>query len=138
MTNGDGDILIVGGVSRSDLGTLGIKSNSDVAAVVSLFGLAGVLDDRLVVLVRSVGKVHADDVKTGITEVVNGLDRVGLGANGANDGGAAVVALRSVGGVEGGKPRDLASEFEVVLSGGGHDALGALVRRSGSHGERRG
>lgn len=50
------------------------------------------------------GEVHADNVKTGISELVDGLNRVGLGANGADDGGAAIVALRSESSVEGGKP----------------------------------
>lgn len=49
-------------------------------------------------------KVHANNIKTGISELVDGLDRVGLGANGADDGRAAVVALRSESGVEGSKP----------------------------------
>jgi hypothetical protein len=51
-----------------------------------------------------VRKVHADNVETGISELVDGLDGVGLGANSADDGGAAVVALGSESGVEGGKP----------------------------------
>lgn len=50
------------------------------------------------------GEVHADNVETGIAQLVDGLDRVGLGANGADDGRAAVVVLRAVGGVERGKP----------------------------------
>ena len=33
------------------------------------------------------GCLHADNVKTGITELVDGLDGVGLRANGADDGG---------------------------------------------------
>lgn len=50
------------------------------------------------------GKVHADNVETRIPELVDGLNRVGLGADCADDGGAAVVALGSESSVERGKP----------------------------------
>ncbi|KAI6755395.1 hypothetical protein HG531_004501 [Fusarium graminearum] len=73
----------------SDLGTLGVEGNGDVAASVGGLGLTSMVNDGLV---------------TGISELVDGLDRVGLGANGADDGRAAVVALRSESGVEGSKP----------------------------------
>lgn len=107
-----------------------------MATGLDLLSGAGVVNDGLVVLVRAVGEVHADDVETGITQTVDGLDRVGLGANGADNGGTAVVARGSVCGVQRGKPRDLTAELEVFLGGGGHDALGTLVGGSGSHGGR--
>lgn len=83
------------------------------------------------VLVGAVGEVHAHDVKTGQAQLVDGLDRVGLGANGADDGGAAQVALGLVGSVERGQPGDLAAQLEVLLGRGGHDAVGALAEGLG-------
>lgn len=47
----DGNILIVGSVTRSDLGALGIKSNGNIATSVGSLGLTSVVNDRLVVLV---------------------------------------------------------------------------------------
>lgn len=85
-------------------------------------GLAGIVNDGLVVLVGAVGEVHADDVEAGIAETVDGLDRVGLGANGANDGRAAIVVLRAVGGVEGGEPGEAATaDVEMILSSSSHE-----------------
>lgn len=72
------------------------------------------------ILVAAVGKVHANDVQPGITELVDGLNGVGLGANRANDGRPAEVALGLVGGVELGKPVDPATEVKMVQSGSGH------------------
>lgn len=71
-------------------------------------------------------KVHADDVETGIAESVDGLDGVGLGTNGADDGGTAEVVLRSVGSVEASEPSKLTTaDVEVILSGRGNNAHGA-------------
>lgn len=75
------------------------------------------------------GEVHADHIETSSAQLVDGLDAVGLGANGADDGGSAVVLLGLVGGVEGGKPGNLASQVKVLLSSSGHDAVGSLSER---------
>lgn len=53
---------------------------------------------------KTYGEVHANNVETGLAEGVDGLNRVGLGADGADDGRAAVVLLGLVGGVEVGEP----------------------------------
>jgi hypothetical protein len=47
----NGDVLIVDSVASSDLRTLGIQGNGDLAALLNLFSLAGVIDHRLVVFV---------------------------------------------------------------------------------------
>jgi hypothetical protein len=85
-----------------------VKSNGKRTARLSLLGLTGVVNDRLVVLVRAMREVHADHVQTGCflvggvrgvstlehievlfgltsSEHVDGLGRVCLGANGADD-----------------------------------------------------
>ena len=43
----------------------GVKSNGNGTARLSLLGLTGVVNDRLVVRVRAVGEVHANNVETG-------------------------------------------------------------------------
>lgn len=63
-------------------------------------------------------EVHADDVQARLAEAVDGLDRVGLGSDGADDGGAAEVPLRLDGGVEVGEPGDGAANFEMILRRG--------------------
>ena len=75
---------------------------------------------RTVVLIAAVGEVHADDVQADITELVDGLHRVGLGANGADDGSPAEDALGLEGSVEMGQPVDPAAIVEVVESRSGH------------------
>jgi hypothetical protein len=47
----------------------GVKSNSNGTARLGLLGLTGVVNDRLVVLVRAVGEVHANNVETGFAGV---------------------------------------------------------------------
>lgn len=69
------------------------------------------------------GEVHANNIETGGAELVDGLDRVGLGADRADDGGAAVVALRSVVGIQVGEPGNAAAGIEVLLGVGSHDAV---------------
>lgn len=44
------DILVVGGVTSTDLRALGIKSNSERTAGHDLLSLTGIVDDALVVL----------------------------------------------------------------------------------------
>lgn len=82
MTLLDGDVLVVDGVSGTDLrtflrggvsgvleteilfATYGVKSNGKGTALLSLLSLTGVVDDGLVVLIRAVREVHADNVET--------------------------------------------------------------------------
>jgi hypothetical protein len=85
-----------------------------------------------------VGEVHANDIKTGSAELVDGLNRVGLGANGADDGRAAVVALRGVIGIEVGQPGDAAAGVEVLLCVGSHDAVGSRTKLRLGHDDERG
>jgi hypothetical protein len=84
----------------SDLGTLGVEGNSEGSSTELLGGSSGVVNDRLVVLVGSVGKVHSHwglglscasedsptNVHTGVLEGDEHVDIVGLGTNGSNDG----------------------------------------------------
>lgn len=91
-------------------------------------GGAHIVNDRLVVLVAAVGEVHAGHVQAGITQLVDGLDRVGLGADGADDGGAAEVAGRRELRLERGQPIDAAADIQVVLGRGSHCAEGSGVR----------
>ena len=70
------------------------------------------------VFVRAVGEVHADDVETGLAKGVHLLSGVGLGANGTDDGGAAVLLRRLVLGVELAEPFDSGpASIEVVETG---------------------
>lgn len=124
-TDGDGNVLIAGGVAGTDLGALGVEGNGDGSSRVDVNGSAHIVNDRLVVLVAAVGEVHTGHVQAGITKLVEGLDRVGLGADGADDGSAAKVAGRGEGCVEGGQPIDAATDFQVLLGRGRHDADGA-------------
>jgi hypothetical protein len=62
-----------------------------------------------------VGEVHADDVEASLAERVHLLGRVGLGADGTDDGGATVLLRRVVLGVELAEPFDPGSaSIEVV------------------------
>lgn len=72
------------------------------------------------ILVAAVGEVHANNVKTSIAELVDGLDGVGLGADGADDGSAAELASGLELSVELRKPLNLASEAEMVKRSSGH------------------
>jgi hypothetical protein len=47
----------------------GVKSNGNGTASLGLLGLTSVVNDRLVVLVRAVGEVHANNVETGFAGV---------------------------------------------------------------------
>ena len=137
----DGQILITLCVSCSDLGTLGVKGNSNLTTLLSLDGGTGIVNDRLVVFVGTVGKVHADNIKSGGAQLVDGLDRVGLGANGADDGGTAEVLLRAESCVERSEPGNLAAQLEVLFGSGSHDAVSALAEglrlsRHGDEGQR--
>lgn len=124
----NGKIGVTLSVTGSDLRALGIKSNGDLAAGLGSLGLAGIVDDRLVVLVRTVGEVHTDNVETSSSQLVDGLNRVRVGANCADDGGSSEVSLGGVGGIEGSQPLDAAIVGQVV-GGGNGDRHGALKAR---------
>lgn len=59
-------------------------------------------------------EVHADNVQTGGSQLVDGLDRVRLGADGADDRGSTQVPLGVVFRVEGGQPLKLTTGRHVV------------------------
>lgn len=81
------------------------------------------------ILVAAVREVHASDVETMIAELVDGLDRVGLGADGADDGSTAELASGLELSVELREPLNLASKAEVVKRSSGHsDGLCVVLR----------
>ena len=116
----DRDVRIADRVASSDLRALGVKGNGNRTTALDLLSLAGVVDDGLVVLVRPVGEVHANDIEAGLAELVDGLDRVRLGANGADDGGPTVVLGGLEFGVELGEPRNLGGAGAEVVKSGRH------------------
>lgn len=71
------------------------------------------------------GEVHADNIETSGTQLVDGLDGVGLGTNGADDGSTTVVSLRLESCVERGQPSNLTAKIEVILGSSGGDAVGS-------------
>jgi len=73
-----------------------------------------------VVLVAAMGEVHANNVQPNITKLVDGLNRVRLGANRADDRRAAEVTGRREGSIELGEPVDSAAELEMVKGCGCH------------------
>lgn len=136
VASGNGQVSIANSVAGSNLRALGVESNGDRTAGVSGDGLTGIVNDGLVVLVGAMGEVHANDVETGIAETVDGLDRVGLGANGADDGGATVVLLGAVGSVERREPGEAtAADVEMILSSSSHETNGALTLLTEGHDE---
>ena len=100
IARADGNVRIVDRVAGSDLGALGIERNGKRPARVLLLGLARMVDNGLVVVVGAVGEVHADDIETCGSELVDSLDGVGLWANCADDGSSAVVLLWGEAGIE--------------------------------------
>ena len=72
------------------------------------------------VLVAAMGEVHANDIETSGAELVDGLDGVGLGSNGADDGGSTEVSCWLVLGVQLRKPLDLGSSRQMIC-GSCHD-----------------
>lgn len=74
------------------------------------------------------GEVHADNVQTSRSQLVDGLDGVRLGANSADDGGSAQVLLGVVFSVEGGQPLDLAVGRHMVEGICSHGS-GSVVSR---------
>ena len=59
-------------------------------------------------------EVHANDIKTSLTQDVDLLHRVRLGPDGADDGGATVSFGGAVFGVERGGPFQLRAVVEVI------------------------
>jgi hypothetical protein len=116
----DRDVLVTNSVTGTDLRALGIQSNGNLPTLLNLLSLAGIVDNGLVVFVGAVGEVHANNVKTGSAELVDGLDRVCLGADCADDGGAAVVLGWLELGVQLGEPFDLSRAGAEVVKGGRH------------------
>lgn len=113
----DRDIGIANSVTCADLGALGVERNGKRATSLCPLGLTRVVDDRLVVLVRAVGEVHTDNVQASLAQSVHLLRGVGLGANGTDDGGAAVLLGRVVLGVELAEPFNPGpASIEVVQS----------------------
>ena len=51
-------------LGNEDFATYGVESNGKGTALLSLLGLTGVVDNGLVVLIRAVREVHADNVET--------------------------------------------------------------------------
>ena len=80
--------------------------NGERTAGLGGLGLAGIVNDRLVVLVCAVGEVHAHDIETSLAEGIDLLGGVGLGPNGADNGGATVLTGRRVLSVELRQPFD--------------------------------
>lgn len=68
------------------------------------------------IFVAAVGKIHPHNVQASFAELVDGLNRVGLGANGTDDRRPPQVPLRLVRRVELRQPFDLAAELEMVES----------------------
>ena len=84
-------VNIVGGGTSSDFWTLGVQSNGQWSTWVQFFGLSGVVNDRLVVFVRTVREVHTDNVQTSLSQSNQGFWVVGLWTDGTNDGGSSQV-----------------------------------------------
>lgn len=91
--------------------TLGVEHDS-AGALRGNDALADVGDDAGVVLVVPMGEVEACDVHTGLGEAGQGLDVLGLGADGADDLGADATRLEGLEGILTGEV-----DFEVVLQG---------------------
>jgi len=66
------------------------------------------------------GEVHANHVETSLSEVVDDLDAVGLGADGADDGSSAIALVGTLSSVEVREPGDAASHGEVLEGCGRH------------------
>ena len=113
----DREILIARCVASSDLWPLGVKSNSNLTPLLNLLCFAGMIDDGLVVFIGSVGKVHADDIEAGFAELVDGLDRICLGTDCADDRGSAVIFCGLEFGIQLGEPTDLRCARCEVLHG---------------------
>jgi len=90
-------VLVADRHAGPDLRALGVERDGEQAAVERrlLDRLARVGDHLSVVLVRAVREVHAHDVHARLAQFGEHLDRLGLGADGADDARCApVVGLR--------------------------------------------
>lgn len=113
----DRDVCIANGIASSDFRAFSIKGNGNWTAALDLLSLASIVNHRLVVFVGAVGEVHANNIETGLAELVNGRNRVGLRPNGADDRGTTIVLGWLEFGVELGQPRNLSGAgAEVVKS----------------------
>lgn len=72
----DGNVDVSGGIARADFWPFGVKGDGHRAALPAAFGLSRVVDDGLMVLVRAMREVHADDVQSGFPQVIDFLHRV--------------------------------------------------------------
>lgn len=112
--------MIVLGVAGPNLGALGIKGNSEVTARLGLLGGTSVIYDGLMILIATMREVHSHDVHPSLAELIDGLDRVRLGPDSADDGGSTICLGRSEGGIQVGEPFDSAPHGEVI-EGVDHD-----------------
>jgi hypothetical protein len=124
IARADGDVLVADRVARADLGTLCVKGNSQGPTRLGGLGLARIVNDGLVVLVAAVRKVHAHDVEPDLAEGVDLLGGVGLGADRADDGGAAVCLWRGILGVQLREPFDPGAPRVEVVERVGHCGSG--------------
>ena len=72
------------------------------------------------VFVAAMGEVHPHHVEASITKLVDGLNRVGLGADGADDGSPTQVASGLEFSVERRQPVNPAAQRQVLESRGSH------------------
>lgn len=85
-----------------------------------LLGGTGVIDDGLVVLITAMGEIHSDHVHPSIAELVDSLDGVRLGPDGADDRGPSIRLSWGVRGVEVSEPFDSAPHGEMIEGVGCH------------------
>lgn len=69
------------------------------------------------ILVASMGEVHAHNIQASLAQLVDRLDRVRLGPDGADDRRPAEVPLGLERRIKLGQPCDLAAKVQVVESG---------------------
>lgn len=75
---------------------------------------------RTMILIAAVGKVHAHNIETRFAELVDGLNRVRLGTDCANDGSTTEVARGLESSIKLGKPVDSAAELKMIKGRGRH------------------
>lgn len=134
----DGGVLAIDHEAGAHLRALGVERDGQRTTGVFGLDLAGVVDDRLEVLVGAVGGIQTDDVHAGVAEGLERRDIVALGADGADDRGLAGVGV-GVGllegeGVQVGDPLDLG---HAGVGSKGHDVRRREVReveRAGENG----
>ena len=118
--------------------TYRVKGNSQWTARFQALRFSRIINDRLMVLngdslhsasatgtkpakgyfkylISSVREIHADNIEPSPAQHINFFNGVGLGANGANNGRAAVVQLWLELGIEAGKPLYLRASRRQVI-----------------------